>query len=70
MSNYKLYEVAAIERPEIKKDEQPKVPIIILEPKVLLARSDQDAVIKAALKYKDELGKADPERIDLIVRPF
>lgn len=70
MSQYKPYEVMIIERPEVKKDEQPKVPKIVLEPKVLMARGDQDAAVKAALKFKDELGDADPERIDLVVRPF
>lgn len=74
MSQYKLYEVAIIEQPKRGKkddDEQStQVPKIVLEPRVIMARGDQDAAVKAALKFKDDLGNADPERIDIIVRPF
>ena len=67
---YKLYEVAIIEQPRKKKDEDIQAPKIVLEPRVLMARNDQDAAVKAALKFRDDLGEADPERIDIIVRPF
>ena len=71
MSAYKLYEVAILEHPKRKKDdENVQTPRIVLEPRVLMARGDQDAAVKTALKFKDELGDADPERIDIIVRPF
>jgi len=68
---YKLYEVAIIEQPKkVKDDENVQTPKIVLEPRVLMARNDQDAAVKAALKFRDDLGDADPERIDIIVRPF
>ena len=70
MSQYKLYEVAILEQPEIKKDETPGVPVIVLEPKVLMARNDQDAAVKCALKFNTKLKDVDAERIDFVVRPF
>ena len=68
--SYRLYEVAILERPEFKKDEQPGVPKIVLKPEVLMARDDQDAAVKCALKFNGKLKTADAERIDFVVRPF
>lgn len=70
--SYRLYEVAIIEQPKKRKDddENVQIPKIVLEPRCIMARGDQDAAVKAALKFKDELGEADPERLDIIVRPF
>lgn len=72
MAQYKLYEVAIIEQPKKKKDDEGNVdiPIIVLEPKTIMARNDQDAAVKAALTFGNEIQGADPERIDIIVRPF
>ena len=68
--SYKLYEVAIIEHQKKVKDEDVSAPKIVLEPRTIMARNDQDAAVKAALKFRDEIGEANPERIDIIVRPF
>ena len=71
---YKLYQVAVLELPKrTKKDDDEdysKIPTLVLAPTCVLARSDQDAAIKIAMKYASDIGKYDQERLEVVVRPF
>ena len=70
MNNYKLYQVAVIENMETKKDEQEKPPKILLEPITVIAKSEQDAAIRVAMTKGDLLKSANPEMVEVVVRPF
>lgn len=68
---YRLYEVAILEQAKRTKDDgEGGIPKVIVAPECIIARNDQDAAVKAALKFAIKLKDADPERIDFIVRPF
>jgi len=68
--SYKLYQVAVIETIEVKKDEQEKPPKVLLEPITIVAKSEQDAAIRVAMTKGDLLKSANPERVEVVVRPF
>lgn len=74
-TNYKLYQVAIIELPKrtTKKNEDEEyaqAPRMVLEPITIVAKSEQDAAIKVAMKQLPELKGIDQERMEVIVRPF
>ena len=68
--SYKLYQVAVLELPKKVKDEEEGMPKVILEPTSILARNDQDAAIKIAMKFASKLAACDQEMLEVVVRPF
>ena len=68
--SYKLYQVAVIENVEVKKDEVEKPPKILLEPITVIAKNEQDAAIRVAMAKGDILKSANPEMVEVVVRPF
>jgi len=70
---YKLFQVAVLELPKRTKNDEDgfsKVPALVLEPTCVLARDDQDAAIKIAMKHANDIAKYDQERLEVVVRPF
>lgn len=73
---YKLYQVAVIELPKrstsTKEDDKTfkSAPRLVLEPVTVIARSEQDAALRIAMTKATELKSIDPERVEVIVRPF
>lgn len=69
-----IYWVAAVEKPKRKKDKDGKEidndqkERLLLSPTAIIAKSEQSAAfIVARMK---ELGDADPDRTEILVRPF
>lgn len=68
-----IYWVAAVEKPKKKKsetatethDDNEK---LLLEPRAIVAKSEQSAAFKVA--RMKELADADADRVEIIVRPF
>ena len=72
---YKLYQVAIIELPKRntkKNDEEEyaQAPKLVIEPITVVAKSEQDAAIKIAMKQLPAMKGIDQERMEVIVRPF
>jgi hypothetical protein len=73
---YKLFQVAIIELPKrnAKKNDEDEsytqAPRLVLEPITVVAKSDQDAAIKVAMKETIRMKDIDQERMEVIVRPF
>ena len=68
-----IYWVAAIEKPKTKKDKDgketdDKKERLLLSPTAILAKSEQSAAFMVA--RMKELADADPERVEILVRPF
>jgi hypothetical protein len=66
---YKLFWVCAFEKELKKKDEEEKCPKIVLMPKIVIAKDDKSAAIKA-LRDEESLKTVDIDRLEIAVRPF
>ncbi len=66
---YKIFWVAVIEQPKKKKDEEPDPPIMVIDPKPVLAKDEQDAAIRTVMD-SEELKGRDRNRLEVKVRPF
>jgi hypothetical protein len=64
-----LYEVALIEKPTKKEQEDGKTEKLILPPTPILAADDRQAGFKAIIEYKDKI-QVDLQRVEVLVRPF
>ena len=67
--SFQPYMVIAIERLPKKKDEEEKLPKVVLEPTVIIAKDDKSAATKVLIT-NDSLKSCDPDRLELYVRPF
>lgn len=67
-----LFEYAIVEMPKKGKKEhdEPQEEKLIIGPTAIVAKSDKSAAMKVTLEHADKLKKLDPERINIIVRPF
>lgn len=65
-----LYEVAIVETPTPKQAEEGAVEKLVLGPEPIIARDPQSAAMRVAMAKKDSLANVDPERMNVIVRPF
>jgi len=63
-----LYEVAILEHPTKKEKDAGTIENLLLVPTPIVAKNE-DAAKLAALK-KIDLGKTDPERLEVLIRPF
>ena len=63
-----LFEVAIIETPTVKEEEEGKVERLVLPPKAVIASDAQSAAVVAVM----EVGTIDikKERMKILVRPF
>lgn len=66
---YKLFWVCAFEKPVQKKDEEVVCPKVILSPKVIIAKDDKSAAIKA-MRDEECLKSCDIDRLEIAVRSF
>jgi hypothetical protein len=64
-----LYEVALIEKPTKKEQEDGKVERLILPPTAVIASDDRSAGVQAVMQNKDKID-ADLSRVEVLVRPF
>lgn len=64
-----LYEVALIERPTKKEQEDGKSEKLILPPTPVLAKDDRSAGFQAVIEHKDKIA-VDLQRVEVLVRPF
>ena len=65
-----LYWVAAIQEPTKKqKDEEDAIEVLIMQPKIVVAKDDKTAVIKVVMEAEELKGK-DLNKIQVVVRPF
>lgn len=64
-----LYEIAILEMPEKKKDGE-GVEKLVYGPEHIIAKSDKAAANKALIQNADKLAEVDPDRIQVLVRPF
>lgn len=62
-----LFEVAILEKPTKKDQEEGRGERLVFGPKAVVARDSQSAAISAVL---DEKVNADRQRMEVIVRPF
>lgn len=65
-----LYEVAIIELPMKKKDEDAGKETLLLAPTCVIAKDSQGAAIEAVLANSDKLKDIDRSRMSVLVRPF
>lgn len=65
-----LYEVAIIEIPAKKKDEEAGKETLVLAPTCVIARDPQGAAIEAVLANTEKLKDIDRSRMSVLVRPF
>jgi len=66
-----IYMCAAIEKPKRKKDEKDEdhgQEKLLLSPTAIIAKTEQSAAFKVA--RMKELADADPDRVEILVRPF
>lgn len=63
-----LFEVAIIEKPTKKEQEEGKGEVLIFGPKAVVARDMQAAAISAVLNGEKPSG--DLQRMEVLVRPF
>ena len=67
----KLFWVIAAKNPPKKEvEENDAMSEIVMQPKVILARSEQDAVVQTLLSNPPELKDIPKNQLDVIVRPF
>jgi len=65
-----LYWVAAVQEPTKKqKDEEDAVEVLIMQPKIVVAKDDKTAAIKVVMESEELKGK-DLNKIQVVVRPF
>ena len=65
-----LYWVAATFKPRTKKDEEEMPDNIIVQPQVVVAKTEQNAAMMVTVKEAEVLKKYDQDRVNLYVRPF
>ena len=65
-----LFEVAIVELPEQKKDEDRGMETLVFGPKAIVAPDSQGAAINAVLEDPDALRNVDRNRMKVLVRPF
>ena len=65
-----IYWVAALQKAKKKKDEkdEDRKEELLLSPRAITAKNDRAAAFKVA-RMKD-LASADPDRVEILVRPF
>lgn len=69
-----IYWIAAIEKPKRKKDKEGKdiegdqKEKLLLAPQAIIAKNEQSAAFMVA--RMKELASADPDRTEILVRPF
>lgn len=64
-----LYEVALIERPTKKEQEEGKAERLILPPVPVIAPDDRSAGVQAVLAQREKI-VGDLSRVEVLVRPF
>jgi hypothetical protein len=64
-----LYEVALIEKPTKKEQEDGAVERLILSPTAVIANDDKSAGVQAVMQNKDKI-TGDLSRVEVLVRPF
>lgn len=64
-----LFEVAILELPVKKKDEE-GIEKLIFGPECMIAKSDKAAANRALIQNADKLADVDPDRLQVLVRPF
>lgn len=64
-----LYEVALIEKPTQKEQENGQVEKLILPPTAVIAKDDKSAGVQAVMLNKDKI-TGDLSRVEVLVRPF
>jgi hypothetical protein len=65
-----LYWVAAIKEPTKKqRDEEDAVEILIMQPKIVVAKDDKSAAINVVVDAEELKGR-DLTKIQVVVRPF
>lgn len=65
-----LYEVAIVELPKQKKDEEAGKETLVLAPTCVIAKDPQGAAIEAVLGNTEKLKEVDRSRMSVLVRPF
>lgn len=65
-----LYWVAATFKPRTKKDEEEISDNIVIQPTVVVAKTEQNAAMMVTIKEADTLKKFDQDRVSIFVRPF
>jgi hypothetical protein len=68
--DYQIYNVAIIHQPTVAKDEKPKAPKMIAEPKYVIAKSEQSAATKVLLETGELVGDIDKDELKVVVSPF
>lgn len=68
-----IYWIAAIEKPKKKKAKEGEEDTqdnekLLLSPQAMVAKTEQSAAFKVA--RMKELADADPDRVEILVRPF
>ena len=65
-----LFEVAIIETPVKKKDEDAGKERLVLKPIVVVAKDTQAAALEAVMDNMEALKDVDRSRMSVLVRPF
>jgi len=64
-----LFEVALVQQPTKKEQEEGQMEKLIMPPTPVIARDDQSAAVAAVLQAKEKI-ECDMSRIQVLVRPF
>ena len=66
-----LFWAAATYKPKKKsKEEEEKAEELVLEPKIIVAKSETAAAMKITVTEASKLGKYDLDRVNIFIRPF
>lgn len=66
-----LFWAAATYKPKKKsKEDEEKAEELVLEPKIIVAKSEQAAAMKVTVGEAAKLGQYDLDRINIFIRPF
>jgi hypothetical protein len=65
-----LFQVAVVERPTEKEEEDGAVEKILVEPTTIVAKSQNAVAMKIVQEHSSKLRDADPDRVDILIRPF
>ena len=64
-----LFEVALVQQPTKKEQEEGQMEKLIMPPTPVIARDDQSAAVAAVMQNKDKI-ECDMARVQVLVRPF
>lgn len=65
-----LFEIAILEMPKAKKDEERGLEKLVFGPACVVAKDSQSAALRCVMDNPDAFKSIDKDRMNVLVRPF